>query len=119
MYSDMKRGSKAVMIVAFVVAVGALLSFIVMTLWNMILPAAVTGINPINFWQALGLLILSKILFSGFHGGWKHKRQQWKDKMNQKLQHMTPEQREAFKQDLRNRCRAPWSKSNEESESTN
>jgi hypothetical protein len=117
MYSDMKRGSKAVMIVACVVAVGALVSFIVMTLWNMILPAAITGVNPITFWQALGLLILSKILFSGFHGGCKHKRQLWKDRMNQKLQNMTPEQREAFKQDLRNRCRGPWSKGPEESES--
>ena len=48
----MKRGSKAVMIFACVVAVGALVSFIVMTLWNMILPAAVTGINPINFWHS-------------------------------------------------------------------
>ncbi|RZK44891.1 MAG: hypothetical protein EOO94_04835, partial [Pedobacter sp.] len=85
-------------------------SYIVMLLWNMILPAAITGVNPINFWQALGLLVLSKILFGGFHGGWKHKRQQWKDKMNERLQNMTPEQREAFKQDLRNRCRGPWSR---------
>ena len=117
MYSGMKRGTKAVMIVLCVAGVAALVSFIVMSLWNMILPAAITGVNPITFWQALGLLILSKILFSGFHGGWKHKRQQWKDRMNQKLQNMTPEQREAFKQDLRNRCRAPWSKSTEGSES--
>ena len=117
MYSGMKRGTKAVLIVLSVAGVAALVSFIVMSLWNMILPAAITGVNPISFWQALGLLILSKILFSGFHGGWKHKRQQWKDRMNQKLQNMTPEQREAFKQDLRNRCQAPWSKSTEGSES--
>jgi Ca2+/H+ antiporter, TMEM165/GDT1 family len=106
----MKRGVKGIMIFGCVIAVAALLSFIVMSLWNMILPAAITGVNTINFWQALGLLILSKILFGGFHGGWKHKRQQWKDKMNAKLQHMTPEQREQFKQDLRNRCRGAWSK---------
>lgn len=112
----MKRGSKAAMIFLFVIAVGSLVSFIVMTLWNMILPAAITGVNPINFWQALGLLVLSKILFGGFHGGWKQKRQQWKERMNQRLQNMTPEQREAFKQDLRNRCRAPWSKSAEGTE---
>jgi len=113
----MKRGTKGLMIAICVIAVGALVSFIVMSLWNMILPAAITGVNPINFWQALGLLILSKILFGGFHGGWKHKRQQWKERMNQKLQNMTPEQREQFKQDLRNRCRGPWSKTTDTNES--
>jgi len=113
----MKRGSKGLMIALCVIAVGALVSFIVMSLWNMILPAAITGVNPINFWQALGLLILSKILFGGFHGGWKHKRQMWKERMNQKLQNMTPEQREQFKQELRNRCRGPWSKSTDGNES--
>ncbi|RYY27768.1 MAG: hypothetical protein EOO04_09145 [Chitinophagaceae bacterium] len=111
--NGMKRGSKGLLIVVCVIAVGALVAFIVMSLWNMILPAAITGVNPINFWQALGLLILSKILFGGFQGGWKQKRQQWKDKMNAKLQNMSPEEREIFKQDLRNRCRAPWSKTGE------
>jgi Ca2+/H+ antiporter, TMEM165/GDT1 family len=105
----MKRGAKGLMIALCVIAVGALLSFIVMSLWNMILPSAISGVNPISFWQALGLLILSKILFSGFHGGWKQKRAQWKERMNAKLQNMTPEEREKFKQDLRNRCRGPWS----------
>jgi Ca2+/H+ antiporter, TMEM165/GDT1 family len=115
----MKRG-KGFLIVVCVLGVGALLSFIVMSLWNMILPAAITGVNPINFWQALGLLILSKILFGGFNGGWKHKKEQWmhkkeqwKNKMNAKLENMSPEEREQFKQELRNRCRAPWSRSNE------
>ncbi len=109
----MKRGSKGLLIALSVIAVSAIVAFIVMSLWNMILPEAVSGVNPINFWQALGLLILCKILFGGFHGGWKHKRQQWKDKMNARLQNMTPEEREAFKQDLRNRCRAPWSRAAE------
>lgn len=110
----MNRGRKGIMIFLFVLGVAALLSFIVMNLWNLILPAAITGVNPITYWQALGLLILSKILFGGFHGGWKHKRQQWKERMNEKLQNMTPEQREQFKQELRNRCRAPWRKNVDE-----
>ncbi|MET0244447.1 MAG: hypothetical protein ABW174_13300 [Flavitalea sp.] len=105
----MKRGKKGLIIAACALAAAGALSFIVMSLWNMILPAAITGVNPITFWQALGLLILSKILFSGFNGGWKQKRQMWKERMNEKLQNMTPEEREKFKQDLRNRCRAPWS----------
>lgn len=113
MNTGMRKGSKGVLMVICAIAVAGLVAFIVMSLWNMILPAAITGVNPINFWQALGLLILSKILFGGFHGEWKQKRQMWKDRMNQKLQHMTPEQREAFKQELRNRCRGPWTRSTE------
>lgn len=108
----MKRG-KGFLIVVCVLGVAAILSFIVMSLWNMILPAAITGVNTINFWQALGLLILSKILFGGFHGGWKHKKEQWKNKMNARLENMSPEEREKFKQELRNRCRAPWTRAGE------
>jgi hypothetical protein len=41
---------------------------IVMLLWNWLAPA-IFGAAVINFWQALGLLALSKILFGGFGGG--------------------------------------------------
>ncbi len=42
---------------------------VVMLLWNAILPA-VLHVSSITFWQALGILLLSKILFGGFRGGW-------------------------------------------------
>ena len=42
-------------------------SFIVMTLWNNIL-VAVLHVGVISFVQAIGILVLSKILFSGFRG---------------------------------------------------
>ena len=45
-----------------------LFSFVVMWLWNMIIPS-VTGWTVLTFWQAAGLIVLSKILF-GFRGGW-------------------------------------------------
>ncbi|OYW19930.1 MAG: hypothetical protein B7Z54_02520, partial [Sphingobacteriales bacterium 12-47-4] len=45
-----------------------LFSWIVMLLWNATLPALV-GVKVISFWQAAGLLVLSKILFGGFRGG--------------------------------------------------
>jgi len=32
------------------------------------LAPAIFGLHTISFWQALGLLVLSKILFGGFHG---------------------------------------------------
>jgi hypothetical protein len=42
----------------------AVISFILMTLWNWLLPS-LFGIKTINYLHAIGLLILSKILFSG------------------------------------------------------
>jgi hypothetical protein len=46
-------------------AFAALFGFAVMLLWNWVLPV-VTGLPEITFWQALGLLALSRILFGGF-----------------------------------------------------
>ena len=44
------------------------LSAIVMWLWNAILPNVV-NVSSITYWQAMGILVLSKILFGGF-GFW-------------------------------------------------
>ena len=38
-----------------------------MWLWNQLMPA-IFGLHAINFWQALGMLVLCKILFGGFRG---------------------------------------------------
>ena len=43
-----------------------LFSLIVFLLWNWIMPA-IFGLTTITYFQALGLLILSKILFFGFN----------------------------------------------------
>ncbi|WP_205508527.1 hypothetical protein [Longitalea arenae] len=97
---------KAVMIVVFCTAFVMLFSFIVMSLWNAILPN-VLGVKTISFWQALGILVLSKILFSGF-GGFHHKKEQFKNRFRQnmmaKWEHMTPEEKQKFKEEWKNRC---------------
>ena len=87
----------------FVAAV-ALLSGAVMFLWNAILPA-VLGVKAITFYQALGILILSKILFGGFGKGrgW-HRGGAWKNKWRDKWQNMTPEDREKFRAEWTQRC---------------
>jgi hypothetical protein len=53
----------------------ALLVFVTMSLWNWLVPELFHG-PVVSFWQAAGLLILSKILLSGFHhrGGRHHYR---------------------------------------------
>jgi hypothetical protein len=81
-------------------------SGIVMLLWNALLPE-LFHFPVITFWQALGLLILTKLLFGGFRGGGP-RGGRWKDKMKQRWMNMTPEQREKFKQEWGRRCRKPF-----------
>lgn len=95
---------KGLMFVSFFIAATLLVSFIVMGLWNTILPA-VLGVKAITFVQALGILLLSKILFGGFRGGcYGSGRQQWKMKIQEKMGQMTPEEKEKFKAEWKNRC---------------
>jgi hypothetical protein len=77
-----------------------LFGYITMSLWNWLVPVLFNG-PVINFWQALGLLVLSKILFGGFGGG-KHcgngySSANWKQRYYQKWSAMNPEDRERFK----------------------
>ncbi|MFD2572869.1 hypothetical protein ACFSUS_19665 [Spirosoma soli] len=97
---------------AFAILFVGLIGYVVMTLWNALLPAIV-GVSTITFWQAIGLLVLSRILFGGFgwRGGYGYGRRgfgpgraEWKQKMAERWQKMTPEQREQMKAQWRNRC---------------
>lgn len=84
------------------IAVGVL-SFMVMSLWNALLPG-IFAVRAITFWQALGLLVLSKLLFGGFRpygAGGRH----WRRHMAERWNQMTPEEREKFKQGMRYGCR--------------
>lgn len=85
----------------------ALATWAVMLLWNHVLVDVVPAVKIINYWQAGGLLLLSKILFSGFggRGGWKKGNQQgmgghWRQKWGK----MTPEEREKMKEEWKKRC---------------
>ncbi len=102
----MKRGFWARRVLIFVlVAVIAVLVFgeVVMLLWNNVLAAA-TNVHTITFVQALGILLLSKILFGGFRGGWGSGRGYWKSRMREKWSSMTPDEREKLKQEWQRRC---------------
>jgi hypothetical protein len=84
-----------------------------MALWNAILPQVI-GVHTVTFWQAMGILVLSKILFGGFGGGQsnsKRKKTQ-SNEMRKKWKQMTPEERDAMKKEWHNRCE-PVSKSDE------
>ncbi len=102
------RPGKARKIIGIIfLAIIGVLAFgsIVMLLWNNLMPQ-IFHLPIIDFWQALGLLILTKILFSGFRGGGPSRR--WKERLNERWNNMTPEEREKFKQEWGRRCRKPF-----------
>ncbi len=95
----MLRGLKFIF---FIVVAAVVLGYVVMHLWNWLLPA-VFGLHAINYWQALGILALARVLFGGFRGrpgGGMH----WRGRMMERWEQMTPEQREKFRQGMGSRC---------------
>jgi hypothetical protein len=76
----------------------ALVGFVVMGLWNWLMPA-LFGWKPIGYWQAWGLLILGRILFGGLHGGGGQSGH-WRHRMKERWEKMTPGERERFRQEL-------------------
>ena len=112
----MKRRLR-VLFILVPIAFAALAIFITMTLWNWLMPA-LFGLGMLTFFKAAGVLLLAKILFGsrghsrfGNHGpsrmsfafiGMRHShhysgnREEWKQKMQERWQHLTPEQKEKF-----------------------
>lgn len=91
------------MFFVFFTAMLLLVAFIVMGLWNALLPA-VLGVKKITFIQALDILLLSKILFGGFRRDSSERGRQWKMKFQEKLGSVTPEEKEKFQSEWKNRC---------------
>jgi hypothetical protein len=55
---------------------GAIVVWLVMLLWNWLMPALFSGVRVIDYWQTLGLIVLCRVLFGGGHGRW-HGRRHW------------------------------------------
>ncbi len=98
-----------------VVAIAFIGGAIVQYLWNWLLPS-LFGWRQITFWEALGLLVLCRILFGrGGHGPSRSSiRRRIEDRVEQRMadrwDRMTPEERERFRQGVRSRfdaCRPP------------
>jgi hypothetical protein len=74
---------------------------VVMKLWNWLLPP-LFGWRLITFWQALGVLVLCRVLFGGL-GSHGPGRSNFRRRMKERCEHMTPEERERFRQRMRER----------------
>ena len=74
---------------------------LVLQLWNWLLPP-LFGWRQVTFWQALGLLALCRILFGGFgrHGSG---RSNYRRRMAERWERMTPEEQERLRQSWRGR----------------
>jgi hypothetical protein len=82
------------------------ISAIVMLLWNWIVPS-ISTFSPLTYWQAMGLFLLSRILFGGFHFARHHRphkppfnHPEFKDKFME----LNEEEKLQFKNQWKSRC---------------
>ena len=90
----------------------ALLSLVVRALWNGVL-VDVLAVKTITYWQALGLLLLARILFGGWPGGTRGFGSRWRERlMAKRWESLDPEQRDKMREEMRRRFgdwpRPPW-----------
>jgi hypothetical protein len=80
-------GKKRFWIPLIVLAAVSVFSFLLLILWNWLMPT-IFNLPLINFYQAFGLLLLSKLLFSGIHHrGRPHHfgREAWRKEFERKI----------------------------------
>jgi len=92
---------KGVAFVGFLLIALAALSWVVMLLWNALVPG-LFGAPRLHYLQAAGLLVLSRVLVGGLrghHGSWRHRawRERWET--------LTPEERERLRERYARHCR--------------
>ena len=102
------RGLRFLLLAALFVIVAV---FATQTLWNWLMPE-LFHLPAISLAQTLGLLLLSRILFGGFRsgrpGGWARKRREWQQRMASRIETLSPEAREKFRQQMQTRCGVGW-----------
>jgi hypothetical protein len=76
---------------------------VVMLLWN-IIPLQLTHLTKIDYWQALGLTVLSRILFGRISFWRRFKDERPSDVLKNKLMTMDEADRASFKEEWRKRC---------------
>jgi hypothetical protein len=117
-FYKMPRGARFIFVFIMSAVFLAVISMLVMQLWNNILPQII-HVEPINFWEAGGIFVLCKILFGfGRMGGFGQGKGQWKDRLAERVQTMTPEERERFKDKLSNR-KFDWCEKPKKADETN
>jgi hypothetical protein len=102
--TPVRKNKKAFVPLLIIAAIFAL-SGMVMLLWNAVLPDVVP-VTTITYWQAMGLLVLCKILFGGFWSGGSRKRAPFNNlhDVNKRWKNMSDEDKMRFKGEWKRRC---------------
>lgn len=98
-----KFKGKMSLFVLFAVALFFLVSAMVMALWNWLLPE-ILGVKAITFWQAVGILILSKILFGGFGGKKGCGGDKFRRLKEERMSGMSGDEKQRLREIWRKRC---------------
>lgn len=102
--NNYKRGRKPFFLLF--IAIIFLVGWVVMSLWNAILPELL-GVKTIGYWQSLGLLALCRILFGnfGFKGGrGPGGRFGGGERFRERMMNMSEEERQRLKDAWRDKC---------------
>jgi hypothetical protein len=87
-WSEWSFGRKALLVVGGGIAgIGllALFGFVVMWLWNWLMPK-IFGLPQIGYWEGWGLLVLAKILFGGMRGSARSEDRRRKKKLRERME---------------------------------
>ena len=95
----LKAAKFALLAVVFVSVAGA----VAMWLWNALVPD-IFGASEITWVQALGLLVLARLLLGGRGHGGLGGRRRWRGHWERKLANMSPEERERWKAERGRYC---------------
>jgi hypothetical protein len=105
----MKRGFWIGKMVILGVLFFTLVGFVTQGLWNWLVPELFNG-RMITFWQAIGLMALTKILLWGVGGRCQgaHHGGPWKLYWRRKWSSMSVEERERLKQQMKDKWCGPF-----------
>jgi hypothetical protein len=107
-YSGNYRGRTVGFVFIGIAGLAAVIA-LVMVLWNWLIPVLFSG-PVITYWQAAGILILSKVIFSGYWGHKHHhsdyRHRTWRRRFEEKMRNMSEEEKERFR--ARFHRRAHW-----------
>lgn len=101
-----RRALHILRVLLIVAAAFVVFGFVTMQLWNWLMPG-IFGLRTISFLQAIGLVLLSKILLGGFRAPWSGRRR-WREHMAHRWEQMTPDERDRFRAGMQGRC--GWSR---------
>lgn len=103
MYKEPRGPKRFLRLLLFGATALLVLGGIVMLLWNAILPSLL-HVGAIGFWQATGLLVLCKILFSSFRPGGRRHFFGSPGAIKEKLMNMSEAEKATFRERWKRRC---------------